>query len=71
MQNETKATSNVYSFQSGSAESGVKDEALLNVLMNPSPSPFLYVEKSCEMFGKRVYDGLSVISQSADWGFSA
>jgi hypothetical protein len=41
------ATANVYSFWSGNAEAGVKDETLLNVLMNPSPRPFLYVEKSC------------------------
>jgi hypothetical protein len=34
MQNETKAASNVYSFRSGNAEAGVKDEALLNVLKN-------------------------------------
>jgi hypothetical protein len=34
------------SFRSCDTEAGVKDETLLNVLMNPSPSPFLYVGKS-------------------------
>jgi hypothetical protein len=45
VQNETEATSNVQSFWGGNAEAGVKGEALLNVLINPNPSPFLYVEK--------------------------
>jgi hypothetical protein len=66
-----KVTSNVYSFWTGNAEAGVKDEALLNVLMNQSPSPFLYVEKCCCVYGKQVYDGLAAIGHSTDWGFSA
>jgi hypothetical protein len=65
VQNQTKTTSNVYSYQSGDAEAVVEDEALLNVLLNPGLSPFLYVEKSCQVFGKRIYHGLTVFGHSA------
>lgn len=70
VQNETKTESIVYSYQSGDAEADVKDEALLNVLLNPALSPFLYVEKSCQVFGKRIYDGLTVAGNCAHIGDS-
>jgi hypothetical protein len=70
VQTGTKTTSNTCSYQSGDAGDGVEDEALLNVLQNPSLSPFLYVEKSCQVFGKRIYDGLAVVGHSARMGDS-
>jgi hypothetical protein len=66
VQNGTKTTSNMH----GDAEDGVEDEALLNVLQNPGLSPFLYIEKSCQVFGKRLYDGLAVVGHSARMGES-
>lgn len=62
VQSETKKASNVYSYQSGDLE----DEGLLN----PGLSPFLYVEKSCQVFGKRIYDGLTVAGNCAHIGDS-
>jgi hypothetical protein len=69
-QSETKTTSNVCSYHSGNAEGGVEDEALLNVLQNSGLSPFLYVEKSCQVFGKRIFDGLRVAVHSTHIGDS-
>jgi hypothetical protein len=62
----------VYSYKSGDAGADVEleHEALLNVLLNPGLSPFLYVEKSCQVFGKRIYDGLTVAGNSAYFGDS-
>ncbi|XP_069680457.1 ankyrin repeat and LEM domain-containing protein 2 homolog isoform X2 [Periplaneta americana] len=69
VQNEKKATSNVYNNQGGNGNNiGMEDEALLNVLLNPGLSPFLYVEKSCQVFAKRISDGLSVVGRSARVG---
>jgi hypothetical protein len=63
--NETKTTSNVYDYRDGDANASMEDEALLNVMMNPGLSPFLYVEKSCQVFAKRISDGLAVVGHSA------
>jgi hypothetical protein len=70
VQHEMKATSHVYSYRSGDPEDGAEDEALFNVLQNPGFSPFLYVEKSCQVFGKRIYDGLAVVGHSGRMGDS-
>jgi hypothetical protein len=70
MQNVTKTKSNVYNHQAGVANAGMEDEALLNILLNPGLSPFLYVEKSCQVFAKRISDGLAVVGRSAQVGDS-
>jgi hypothetical protein len=70
VQNEAKTRSNVYSNRAGDVNAGMEDEALLNILLNPGLSPFLYVEKSCQVFAKRISDGLTVVSHSARVGDS-
>lgn len=35
-----------------------EDELFINALSNPGISPFLYVDKSCQVFGKRISDYL-------------
>lgn len=68
VQREARNTRNVYSYQGGDANTGVEDEALLDVLLNPGLSPFLYVDKSCHVFAKRIFDGLTVVAHSAQVG---
>ena len=67
-QSNSRNARNVYGYQGGDANAGVEDEALLDVLLNPGLSPFLYVDKSCHVFAKRISDGLAVVAHSAQIG---
>lgn len=44
--------------QGGEMCSNAENDALMTALTNPGLSPFLYVEKSCQVFAKRIADGL-------------
>ena len=68
VQSASRNARNVYDYQGRDANAGVEDEALLDVLLNPGLSPFLYVEKSCHVFAKRIFDGLTVVAHSAQIG---
>lgn len=68
VQSESRNARNVYNYQGRDANAGVEDEALLDVLLNPGLSPFLYVDKSCHVFAKRIFDGLAVVAHSAQIG---
>lgn len=68
VQCESRNARNVYNYQGRDANAGVEDEALLDVLLNPGLSPFLYVDKSCHVFAKRIFDGLAVVAHSAQIG---
>lgn len=67
---DTRPKSNVQNYRTRDASASVEDEALLNILLNPGLSPFLYVEKSCQVFAKRISDGLAVVGRSARAGDS-
>ena len=41
VQSEARTARNVYNYQGGDANTGVEDEALLDVLLNPGLSPFM------------------------------
>lgn len=68
VRSEARTATNTYNYQGRDANAGVEDEALLDVLLNPGLSPFLYVDKSCHVFAKRICDGLTVVSHSAEIG---
>lgn len=68
MQSESRNARNVYNYQGRDANAGAEDEALLDVLLNPGLSPFLYVDKSCHVFAKRIFDGLFVVTHNVQMG---
>jgi len=68
VQSESRNARNVCSYQGRDGNAGAEDEALLDVLLNPGLSPFLYVDKSCHVFAKRVFDGLAVVAHNAQIG---
>jgi len=68
VQSESRNARNVYNYQGRDANAGVEDEALLDVLLNPGLSPFLYVDKSCHVFAKRIFNGLAVVAHNAQTG---
>jgi hypothetical protein len=68
VQSESRCARNVYSYQGRDADAGVEDEALLDALLNPGLSPFLYVDKSCHVFAKRIFDGLVLVAHNAQIG---
>ncbi|KAK7874475.1 hypothetical protein R5R35_001562 [Gryllus longicercus] len=55
---ERKPVMKMINMPGGDVCANAENESLLNVLSNPGLSPFLYVEKSCQVFAKRIGDGL-------------
>lgn len=68
VQSSSRNARNVYDYQGRDANANVEAEALLDVLLNPGLSPFLYVDKSCHVFAKRIFDGLAVVAHGAQIG---
>jgi hypothetical protein len=68
VRSESRNARNVCGYQGRDANTGVEDEALLGVSMNPGLSPFLYVDSSCHVYAKRIFDRLAVVADGAQIG---
>lgn len=67
IRNKPKVTQTSCNRCSGDLNVPVEEENL-HTIPNPGHSPFLYVEKSCQVFAKRISDFLSIIGRSSRFG---